>query len=79
MQVAAFRTRPPALAIADRLVAKGLPAYVADPVSADAMEYFRVRVGHYDERVDANRVRQQLIADGSLDPWVVRSATPATR
>ncbi len=70
IQVAALKERGEADRIAKRLQAKGFDAYVADPAPGTAM--FRVRVGHFNDRSEAEKVKARLAKEEKFRPWVTR-------
>jgi cell division septation protein DedD len=67
VQVAAVRTRTDADAMARRLSAKGYPAFVTTSGAN-----FRVRVGKYDDRHDAESVAGRLEKEEQFKPWITR-------
>ena len=69
VQVAAIRARGEADAIARRLSAKGYPAFVTTPASDPRV--FRVRVGKYDSRREAESVAGRL-QEEQFKPWITR-------
>ena len=71
IQVAALREREEADTIVKRLAAKGYPAYVAAPVK-EKVPIFRVRVGKYKDRREADTVAAKLQKEEQFKPWVVR-------
>ena len=70
MQVAATRDRGEADTIAKRLTGKGYPAFVTTPASGPQM--FRVRVGTYKDRREAETVAVRLEREEQFKPWVTR-------
>ena len=70
VQVTALRERATAERVAEGLVAKGYPAFVADPIDDAPVPVFRVRVGRYVHRIEAERVRQRLEREEQLNPWI---------
>ena len=54
-----------------RLVAKGYPAYVVAPAKGTPAPY-RVRVGKFKERREADTVAAKLQKEEQFKPWVVR-------
>jgi cell division septation protein DedD len=70
IQVSAFRERREADALATRLAGKGYAAYVVAP-SAGAPPLYRVRVGKFKDRTEANRAAQRLKKEEQFDPWIV--------
>lgn len=71
IQVGALRERSLADSIAKRLVARGYPAYVVPPAKGTPDPY-RVRVGKYKDRREADTVAAKLQKEEQFKPWVVR-------
>jgi cell division septation protein DedD len=57
--------------MARRLIGKGYQAYVLAP-AAGAPALFRVRVGKFKERREADAVVAKLTKEEKLKPWIVR-------
>lgn len=71
VQVSAYRTRQEAEAMAGRLAARGFSVYVVAPAPG-APNLFRVRVGKFASRAEADRVVTRLKREERIDPWIVR-------
>ena len=71
IQVGALRDRGEADGMVKRLVAKGYPAYVVPPAKGTPAPY-RVRVGKFKERREADTVAARLQKEEQFKPWVVR-------
>ena len=71
IQVAALRKRDEAEVIVKRLAAKGYPAYVVAPTKGEP-SVFRVRVGKFKDRGEADTVAARLQKEEQFKPWVVR-------
>ena len=71
IQVAALREQQEADVIVKRLAAKGYPAYVVAPAKG-APPVFRVRVGKYKDRSEADTVAARLQKEEQFKPWIVR-------
>jgi DedD protein len=71
IQVAALREPEEADAIVKRLAGKGYPAYVVTPAKGTALIY-RVRVGKFKERREADTVAARLQKEEQFKPWIVR-------
>lgn len=71
IQVTALGKREEAAAIVRRLADKGYPAYVMAP-GAGAPSVFRVRVGKFKERGEADAVSARLQKEEQFKPWIVR-------
>jgi cell division septation protein DedD len=73
VQVAAYRDRRDADALAKQLAAKGYPAFVMDPVKGTSTAFFRVRVGKYKTLKDAEAVEARLQTSEQLtNAWIAR-------
>ncbi|HUQ87645.1 MAG TPA: SPOR domain-containing protein [Vicinamibacterales bacterium] len=71
IQVAALREKDEADVIVKRLAGKGYPAYVVTPAKG-APSVFRVRVGKYKDRREADTVSARLQKEEQFKPWIVR-------
>ena len=67
VQVAATRARSEADAMARRLSAKGYPTFVTT-----AGTNFRVRIGKYNDRREAESIASRLEKEEELKPWITR-------
>ena len=72
VQVAAVRQRAEADAIAARLVKKGYDAYVVAPAGGGAAPMYRVRVGSYQDRGEAEQMMRRLAEQERFKPWLTR-------
>lgn len=70
LQVMAVTTRAEAEAIARRLVAKGYPTFVTTTGEGTAHVSYRVRVGKYDDKSEADRVFARLQKEEQFKPWL---------
>jgi len=70
IQLAALGKREEADIIARRLVGKGFPAYVLNPESG-APAVFRVRVGKFKDRREAESIAARLQKEEQFKPWIV--------
>jgi DedD protein len=70
VQIAALNARGEADAIAHRLTSKGYAAYVVPPGNGAAM--YRVRVGKFKSRRDAEPVAARLQKEEQYKPWITR-------
>jgi cell division septation protein DedD len=71
VQLAALRERNEAEAIVRRLVAKGYQAYVLVPAPG-APPVYRVQVGRFKSRSEADRTAARLRKEEQFTPWVTR-------
>jgi DedD protein len=72
VQVVSLRDRAQASKIVQRLTGKGYPAYLIAPVAGAPAQVFRVQVGRYDDRQEAQRVSERLKKEEQFDPWIIR-------
>lgn len=72
LQVASLRSETDAMALADRLGAKGHMAYITS-YSSGATKYYRVRIGFFRSRASAARASKALLADERLDSLVIKA------
>jgi cell division septation protein DedD len=72
VQVAAVRQKSEADAIRGRLASKGYPAFVTTASTPGSPTTYRVRVGKYPSRRDADTVAAKLERDEQFKPWVTR-------
>jgi cell division septation protein DedD len=70
VQVTALKDRAAAGAIAQRLVSNGFPAFVLDPAPGSPV-IFRVQIGRYGDRGEADQVKRRLEKDDQYKPYVV--------
>jgi len=72
VQVAAVRQRTEADSIRGRLSKKGYPAFVTTASTPGAPTTYRVRVGKYPSRHEADSVAAKLEREEQFKPWVTR-------
>jgi cell division septation protein DedD len=71
VQIAALNVRTEADAIAKRLASKGYAAYVVSPASGTPQIY-RVRIGKFESRREAETMATKLEKEEQFKPWVTR-------
>lgn len=71
VQVAAVKERSEADTIAKRLASKGFPSFVSSP-GAGAARVYRVRVGKFTDRREAESVARRLEKEEHFKPWITR-------
>jgi cell division septation protein DedD len=71
VQIAALNIRSEADAIAKRLAAKGYAAYVMNP-PAGTPQIYRVRIGKFGSRREAETIATKLEKEEQFKPWVTR-------
>jgi cell division septation protein DedD len=69
VQVQALKDHGAAAALAQRLIGKGYPAFVLSPVSG-APSIYRVQVGRYNDRREAEQVARRLEKEEQFKPWI---------
>ena len=72
VQVTALRGPDAARQFAVSLLAKGFPAYVLQPASDAPVAVYRVRVGRYTNRGEAEQMLQRLEREEQFKPWITR-------
>ena len=72
VQVAISKDRREADTLAKDLIAKGYPAFVMDPAKGAPAGIFRVRVGKYKNRKDAEEIAARLKTNEQFAPWIAR-------
>lgn len=72
VQVASVRLRPEAARIVEKLKKKGFPAYLFDPAPGARSDAFRVRVGKYKSRQEADAMAARLQKEEKYKPWITR-------
>jgi cell division septation protein DedD len=71
VQLAALNSRTEADAMANRLASKGYAAFVLDPAQGTPQVY-RVRVGTFSTRREADTIAAKLQKEEQFKPWVTR-------
>jgi cell division septation protein DedD len=69
VQLVALKDRSAASAIATRLSGKGYPAFVVSP-PAGSPSIYRVQVGRYHDRREAEQVARRLEKEEQFKPWI---------
>lgn len=72
VQVASFRKRDNALALKAKLAKQGFPAFVEKVTLAGGQPRYRVRVGPWVKKADAEAQRKRILARFKLEGLVVR-------
>ena len=72
VQVMSLRDRAAAERVASGLVEKGYEAFVAPPIDGDPVPVFRVRVGRYSDREEAEQIKNRLEQNEELKPWITQ-------
>ena len=69
VQVQALKGQGAAAALAQRLTTKGYPAFVLSPAPG-APSIYRVQVGRYNDRREAEQVARRLEKEEQYKPWI---------
>ena len=72
IQVTTLRESAAAERMAESLVEKGYPAFVVASASGAPVQVFRVRVGTYPDREEAEQILRRLEGEESFKPWITR-------
>jgi cell division protein FtsN len=70
IQVSSFRSRALAEELRARLATRGFDAYLLSAATEEGRVRYRVRVGSYQSRTDAERVAADLRGERALSPYV---------
>jgi cell division septation protein DedD len=72
VQLVAIRDRAAASSIVDRLRGKGYPAFLVPPTAGSPAPVFKVQVGRYPDRGEAERIADRLKKEERFQPWIQR-------
>jgi cell division septation protein DedD len=72
VQVQALRDRDAATQVVQRLRGKGYPAFLVAPTLGAPTQLFRIQVGRYSDRTEAQQVEARLKKDEQFDTFIVR-------
>jgi len=72
VQVVSLRDRSAATKIVQRLTGKGYPAFLIAPAAGVPAPVYKVQVGRFDDRLEAQRVSDRLKKEEQFDPWIIR-------
>ena len=72
VQIVALRSRQAANSLVKRLTGKGYPAFLVDPAAGAPAPVFKVQVGRYADRDEAEQVRRRLEKEEQFKPWISR-------
>ncbi len=70
VQVMSLQDRAAADRVASGLIEKGYEAFVEPPIAGAPVRVFRVRVGRYSDREEAERIKNRLEQNEQLRPWI---------
>ena len=72
LQISALNERAPAELIAKRLSAKGYAAYVMPPAAGAPARMYRVRIGKFKTRREAEAIAAKVEKEEQIKPWITR-------
>ena len=72
VQLIVLRNRAEATTIVQRLSSKGYPASVVDPAPGAAVRAYKVQVGRYSDRREAEQAARRLEKEEQFKPWILR-------
>jgi cell division septation protein DedD len=72
VQLIVLRNREEASTIVHRLTSKGYPAFVVEPAPGAAVRAFKVQVGRYSDRREAEQAARRLEKEEQFKPWILR-------
>lgn len=72
VQVIATRDRTVANSVVKKLAAKGYPAFLVTPATGAAQPFYKVHVGRYDDRGEAEQVSTRIKKEEQFQSWITR-------
>jgi cell division septation protein DedD len=72
VQVVALTDRAAATAVVQRLKGKGFPAFLVSPQPGAPMQNYKVQVGRYNDRSEAEEIKARLKKEEQFEPWILR-------
>ena len=72
VQVVALTDRAAATAVVQRLSAKGYPAFLVTPQSGASVQNYKVQVGKFEDRSQAEQIAGRLKKEEQFQPWILR-------
>lgn len=72
VQVIATRDRNMATSIVKRLIAKDYPAFLVNPAAGSGPTYYKVHVGRFNDRGEAEQVSQRIKKEEQFQSWITR-------
>jgi cell division septation protein DedD len=72
VQVVALTDHAAASAVVRRLSSKGYPAFLVTPQSGSAVQNYKVQVGRFDDRSQAEQIAGRLKKEEQFQPWILR-------
>ncbi len=72
VQVVALQDRGVATSLVQRLTGKGYPAFLVTTAAGSVPRMYKVQVGRYNDRREAEKIRQRLEKEEQFKPWISR-------
>ena len=72
VQVVALTDRAAAMAVVQRLTSKGYNAYLVSPQAGAPVQNYKVQVGRYADRSEAEQIKTRLKKEEQFEPWILR-------
>ena len=72
VQVIATRDRDVASSVLKKLIGKGYPAFLVNPPSGASPKYFKVHVGRYADRGEAEKISTRIKKEEQFQSWITR-------
>ena len=72
VQVVALQDRAVATSLVKRLNGKGFPAFLVTTAAGSVPRMYKVQVGRYNDKKEAEQVRQRLEKEEQFKPWISR-------
>lgn len=72
VQVIATRDRDVASSVLKKLIGKGYPAFLVNPASGASPAYFKVHVGRYADRGEAEKISTRIKKEEQFQSWITR-------
>jgi hypothetical protein len=72
VQVIATRDTAVANSVVKRLTSKGYPAFLVNPVPGAPQPFYKVQVGRYSDRNEAEQVSQRIKKEELFQSWILR-------
>jgi len=72
VQVMATREQGIATALVKKLAGKGYPAFLVNPVAGAPQAFYKVQIGRYKDRAEAERVSLRIKKEEKFQSWILR-------
>jgi cell division septation protein DedD len=72
VQVVSLRDKAAADRLVDRLRGKGYPAFLVSPAAGAPAPMYKVQVGRFADRREAQRISERLEKEEQFKSWIIR-------